>query len=75
MFHPRWGPCEIGTFSWLAILHTSITLLVGFIFIVYRQTVHESVAMAEVANGGGDEMDTEQDNPLGGVTYLCGGQF
>lgn len=27
-------------------------------------------------NGGavGDELEAEQDNPTGGVTYLCGGQ-
>lgn len=33
--------------------------------------------MADPVNGAavGDEMDAEQDNPSGGVTYLCGGQY
>lgn len=35
--------------------------------------------MADTAKGGGGdagtEMDTEQDNVMGGVTYLCGGQL
>ena len=33
--------------------------------------------MADPVNGAavGDEMDAEQDNPTGGVTYLCGGEY
>lgn len=33
--------------------------------------------MADPVSGAavGDEMDAEQDNPTGGVTYLCGGQL
>lgn len=41
----------------------------------HHSTQKQGVKMADVANGGADEMDTEHDNPMGGVTYMCGGEY